>query len=142
MRGLPAALYALCSQTVTVYHQMGAGKDFACTRTVLRGFLDWKKNQTIDKTGSREVNGFLLVLPSGWQGGPVWVTPEEYTGAAGTFTLAPKDKVLLGEGPALDTREAWAALLPARASGLVVVQEVDPKYWQGEVCHVEGGGQA
>lgn len=140
MTGLPAALYALCNQTVTVYHLTGAGADFGCTRTVMPAFLDWQKNRTLDKTGSKETNSFLLVLPSGWRGGPVWVPPDEYTGAAGTFTLAPQDKVQLGEGPEVTTREAWAALLPARTAGLVVVRQVDPKYWQGKVCHVEGGG--
>lgn len=138
--------YSLCDQVVTLYHPLGQGEAFACTRTVFAGaHLDWRKNQTVNKAGSREVNSFLLVLPSGWNGRPVWVTPQEYdvlepAARAGRFTLAGGDKVLLGEGPAIESREAWAKLLPARCSGLVVVRDVDPKYWRGEVCHVEGGG--
>ena len=144
----PPVDYSLCDQVVTLYHA-GFGPDgrgFACARVVFKGaFLDWKKAQAVDKTGSRETNSFLLVLPSGWDDRPRWAPPEEFdaldeAGRAGRFTLAPGDKVLLGEGPQVDTREAWAALRPAGASGVVVVKDVDPKYWRGSVCHVEGGG--
>ncbi len=144
----PPVDYSLCDQVVTLYHAgFGAdGKGFACARVVFRGaFLDFKKAQTVDKTGSREANSFLLVLPSGWGGRPVWMPPEEFdaleeAGRAGRFTLAPGDKVLLGEGPVITAREEWQRLIPASCYGLVVVKDVDPKYWQGAVCHVEGGG--
>ncbi len=144
VRSGPPVNYSLCDQVVTIYHQTGAGAAFRCTRTVFRGaFLDWKKVQTVDKTGSREGNGFLLILPSGWAGRPVWMPPQEYDAAPdhnGKFTIAPKDKVLWGEGPEITTREQWAAFLPAQTYGLVVIQDVDPKYWQNSVCHVEAGG--
>lgn len=144
----PPVDYSLCDQVVTLYHaDFGAdGKGFACARVVFRGaFLDWKKAQAVDKTGSRETNSFLLVLPSGWGGRPRWASPEEFDALdeaerAGRFTLAPGDKVLLGVGPEVATREAWAALRPAGEHGLVVIKDVDPKYWRGRVCHVEGGG--
>ena len=142
----PPVDYRLCDQTVTIYHQTGAGSAFGCTRAVFNGaFLDFKKTQTVDKTGSREANSFLLVLPSGWAGRPVWAPPEEYNAMAaekraGRFTLAPGDKVILGEGPELTDRAAWAAFVPARHTGLVVLKDVDPKYWRGAVTHVEGGG--
>ena len=111
--------YSKCDQTVTVYHKDGE----AYTRTVIdRAFLDFKKTQNVDKTGSREVNSFLLVIPCASQ--PVFVG----------------DKVLLGEGPEVSTREAWAALIPSKVPGLVIVQYVDPKYWQGKLVHVEAGG--
>ena len=148
VRRAPPVDYSLCDQVVTLYHaDFGAdGKGFACARVVFAGaFLDFKKAQTVDKTGSREANGFLLVLPSGWSGRPTWMPPEEFdaleeAGRAGRFTLTPGDKVLLGQGPKVATREAWAALRPAGASGVVVIKDVDPKYWRGSVCHVEGGG--
>lgn len=141
VRKNPGLDYRLCDQTVTIYHQMGAGENFSCTRTVFQGaFLDFRKNQTVDKTGSRETNAFLLVLPSGIGGRPVWAAPDAYLGAPETFTLSPKDKILLGEGPEIATREAWAAFLPAVVSGLVVVKDVDPKYFRGAVAHVEAGG--
>lgn len=141
VRNNPGPDYCLCDQTVTIYHQMGAGENFSCARTVFPGaFLDFRKNQTVDKTGSRETNSFLLVLPSSVGGRPCWVAPDAYKKAPGTFTLSPKDKVLLGEGPETTNREDWAALLPATVPGLVVVRDVDPKYFRGSVVHVEAGG--
>lgn len=111
--------YSKCNQTVTVYHKDGE----MYTRTVIkRAFLDFRKTQNVDKTGSREVSSFLLVIPCAVQG--VFVG----------------DKVLLGEGPEVSTREEWAALIPAKVPGLVVVQYVDPKYWRGKMVHLEAGG--
>lgn len=112
--------YAKCDQTVTVYHW--DGKE-AYTRTVIdRAFLDFKKTQNVDKTGSKEANAFLLVIPCAVQ------------------TVFVGDKVLQGRGPEVSTREDWAALIPARVPGLVVVKYVDPKYWRGRMVHVEAGG--
>lgn len=112
--------YVLCNQTVTVYHWDGAS---AYSKQVFnRAFLDFKKNQNVDKIGSTEANDFLLVIPCEIQ--PVF---------AG-------DKVLLGEGPDIASREEWAALIPAKVPGLVVVKYVDPKYWRGRLVHVEAGG--
>lgn len=111
--------YSKCNQTVTIYHKDGE----TYTRTVTkRAFLDFRKTQNVDKTGSREVNPFLLVVPCAVQG--VFV----------------EDKVLLGVGEEIASREAWAALIPSRVPGLVIVQYVDPKYWQGRLVHVEAGG--
>ena len=112
--------YRLCNQTVTIYHW--DGKE-TYTRTVVRdAFLDFKKTQNVDKTGSKEANAFLLVVPD-----PV-------------VKVAVGDKVLLGEGPEVATREAWAALIPSKVEGLVVVKYVDPKYWRGCIVHTEAGG--
>ena len=119
-RGCPVD-YRLCDQTVTLYHW---GGEETVTRTVIeRGaFLDFKKVQDVSKTGSREVNSFLLVIPC--LESPVSVG----------------DKVLLGEGPELAGRSDWSALIPAKVPGLVVVKWVDPKYWKGRMVHVEAGG--
>ncbi len=113
--------YRLCNQTVTLYHWDGAG---AVTRRVIEkgAFLDFKKVQDVSKTGSREVNGFLLVIPC-----------SENPVAVG-------DKVLLGEGPEEIGRTEWAGFIPSRVPGLVVVKYVDPKYWRGRLVHVEAGG--
>ena len=112
--------YSLCNQTVTVYHWDGKG---TYTRKVFTdAFLDFKKTQNVDKTGSSEVNGFLLVIP-----GP-------------SVPVSVGDKVLLGEGPEIATREAWASFIPAKVPGLVVVKYVDPKYWHGSIVHTEAGG--
>lgn len=121
VRPRPPVDYSKCNQTVTIYHQEAPG---AYTRTVLEhgAFLDFKKTQNVDKTGIREANAFLLVVPCSAQG--VFVG----------------DKVMLGEGPEVSTREDWATLIPAASPGLVVVGYVDPKYWQGRLVHVEAGG--
>lgn len=109
----------MCKQIVTVYHKDGD----VYTRTVhKKAFLDFRKNQTVDKTGSKEANSFLLVIPGDSQ--------MVFVG----------DKVLLGEGPEITTRETWAAFIPSTTPGLVVVKYVDPKYWGTQMVHVEAGG--
>ena len=111
--------YRLCTQTVTVYHQNGD----TFTRTVHKNaFFDFKKVQNVDKIGSREANSFLLVIPC-----------ESQTVFAG-------DKVYLGEGPDIATMEQWRAFIPAKVPGLVVVSYADPKYWNGQMVHMEAGG--
>ena len=119
VRPRPPVDYSKCNQTVTVYHKDGE----TYTRAVIkRAFLDYRKTQNVDKTGSREVNSFLLVVPCAVQG------------------IFVGDKVMLGEGPEVATRDAWAALIPSKVPGLVIVQYVDPKYWQSKLVHVEAGG--
>lgn len=111
--------YRLCNQTVTVYHKDGD----TYARTIYeRAFLDFRKTQTVDKTGSKEANSFLLVIPGD--------TQAVFVG----------DKVLLGAGPEIGTREAWAAFIPSKVPGMVVVSYVDPKYWNGKIVHTEAGG--
>lgn len=111
--------YRLCNQTVTVYHREG---DIYSRRVFKNAFFDFKKTQNVDKTGSSEVNSFLLVIPCAEQ------------------TVFVGDKVLLGEGAEISTRETWAALIPTKVKGLVVVKYADPKYWNGRMVHMEAGG--
>lgn len=112
----PPVDYSKCNQTVTVYHQSGS----TVTRTVYpNAFLDFRKNQNINKTGSAESNSFLLVIPGA------------------SVMLYGGDKAYLGTGPATVT---WADFIPTKVPGLVVIKYVDPKYWQGVQCHVEAGG--
>ena len=112
--------YSLCDQTVTVYHW--DKKDTYTRKVIANAFLDFKKTQNVDKTGSREVNSFLLVIPGS------------------EVPVAVEDKVLLGEGPEVADRAAWSAFIPSKVEGLVVVKYVDPKYWRGSVVHTEAGG--
>lgn len=110
--------YRLCNQTVTVYHKAGD----KITRTVHTGaFLDFKKTENVDKTGSKEVNSFLLVIP------------------CLEVCVFPEDKVLLGTGEEI-TAPQWPSFIPVKVPGLVVVKYVDPKYWNGKLVHVEAGG--
>lgn len=113
--------YRQCVQTVTIYHR-GDGDEIT-RRVVEQGaFLDFKKVQDVSKTGSREANSFLLVIP------------------CGEILVFPGDKVLEGMGPELHGREAWAGFIPSKVPGLAVVKYVDPKYWRGCLVHVEAGG--
>lgn len=111
--------YRMCRQTVTVYHKEG---DSFTTTVHEKAFLDFRKNQTVDKTGSREANAFLLVIPC-----------EEQVVFVG-------DKVLLGAGMEVTTQAEWNALIPATTPGLCVVKYADPKYWGTQMVHVEAGG--
>ena len=116
--------YRLCNQTVTLYHCEGKTEPVITRRVIEKGaFLDFKKVQGISKTGSKEVNSFLLVIPC---------TDE--------IPVSVGDKVLHGEGPDISTREEWSSFIPAKVPGLVVVDYVDPKYWNDRLIHVEAGG--
>ena len=111
--------YRLCNQTVTVYHKDGD----TYARTVYeQAFLDFKKTQSVDKTGSKEANSFLLVIPGD--------TQAVFVG----------DKVMMGAGPGIRTRDEWASFIPSKVPGLVVVRYADPKYWNGQIIHTEAGG--
>lgn len=119
--------YSLCQQSVTVYHFDGT----TLTRTVYsKAYLDSKKTESVDRTGSSEANGFLLVIPRCTEN----LEP----------TVCVGDKVMYGEGPSPvegeDVSQWWRSLIPTKVAGLHVVRYVDPKYWAGEVCHVEAGG--
>lgn len=113
--------YRLCNQTVTIYHWDGKG---TVTRQVIEkgAFLDFRKNQSISKTCSTEVNGFLLVIP------------------CSESPIAVGDKVFHGVGPEISSVEEWRKFIPSVVPGLVVVKYVDPKYWRGRMVHVEAGG--
>lgn len=111
--------YRLCNQTVTVYHKEGE----QYTRKVYENaFLDYKKTQSVDKTGSKEANSFLLVIP----------------GSAQSVFVG--DKVYDGIGPEIVDRDAWAKFIPTNVPGLVVVSYADPKKWNGRIVHTEAGG--
>jgi hypothetical protein len=114
--------YAMCKQTVTVY-RANFDSEFSCTKTVYdkKAFLDFKKVVSVNKTGSKEENSFLLVIK-------------------GNADLKPKDKVLLGVGADITTREEWAKFIPSTQANLVVIDSVDPKYYNGKIVHVEAVG--
>lgn len=110
-------MYKLCNMTVTIYHKA----DY--TRVVRKdAFLDYRKTETVAKTGNRESSSFLLVIPGS------------------EIPVSVGDKVIAGEGPACSTREEWADLIPSKVPGLCVIQSVDPKYFNGVIVHTEAGG--
>lgn len=119
VRRQPPLDYGKCCQTVTIYRQEAPGQ--YSRRVFHRAFLEYRRRVDIGKTGSAGESTFLLVIPG-----------EE-------VPVRPGDKVFPGEGPEIATREEWAAFIPARVPGLVVVGYVEPKYWQGKLCHTEAG---
>lgn len=111
--------YRFCTQTVTVYHK----EQETITRTVYnRAFLDWKKTQTVDQTGSKEANSFLLVIPGSTQ------------------TVFVGDKVYDGIGPEIADNAAWRDFIPSKVPGVVVVSYADAKKWDNRIVHTEAGG--
>ena len=115
----PVRYDLLCRQTVTVYHKQADG---AFSRTVYpQAYLDYKKTQTTEKTGSKESNSFLLVIPGSTQ------------------TVHVGDKVFDGVGPEISAAE-WSTFIPSKIPGLVVVTSADPKKWNGCIVHTEAGG--
>lgn len=120
VRKRPPADYSKCHQTITIYRQEAQGQYIR--RVCCWAFLDFLRREKVSKTGSTGESTFLLVIPG-----------EE-------VLVMPGDKVLLGEGPEITSREDWAAFIPAKVPGLVVVGYVEPKFWQGKICHTEAGG--
>lgn len=114
--------YSLCTQTVSVFHY----ENDEVTKTVYeKAFLDFKQTQNIERTGSNEVNGFLLVIPGNAQ------------------ACKSGDKVMLGDSVDVPTEGIpawWRSFVPSKVDGLVVVKYVDVKYWNGEIVHTEAGG--
>ena len=119
LKRTPATDYGLCDRPVTVYHR--AGKDVISRRVVPRAFLDSRKAANVEKTGSSEASSFLLVIP-------------------GDDPIEAGDKVMPGEGPEIADDAEWREFVPAKVPGLCVVRYVDPKYYGGELAHVEAGG--
>lgn len=134
----PAPLdYSKCNQTVTLYHHSPGTKEISRVVIEHGAYLVPRRQSHLNNIGSSESNSFLLVIP---QSSCRYLPPDAFTGAEGTYTLASQDKAQLGEGPVLATVAEWAAHIPAKVDGLVVIKNVAPQYWQGEICHVEAGG--
>lgn len=118
-KGCPINYAPLCRQTVTVYHKEGE----SYIRTVYdKAFLDHRKTETVDKTGSKEANSFLLVIPGSVQ------------------TVFVDDKIHEGVGPEIADSAAWREFVPAKVPGLVVAKYADCKHWAGQIVHTEAGG--
>lgn len=113
--------YDLCNQTVTVYHKED-GKEEYTRKVYSRAFLDRKKTQSVDKTGSKDANSFLLVIPGNEQ------------------TVFVGDKVFEGVGPEISTADEWRTFIPSKVPELVVVSYADSKRWDGQIVHTEAGG--
>ena len=109
----------LCRQTVTVYHK---GEEGYIRKVYPQAFLDHKKTHSVDKTGSKEANSFLLVIPGQEQ------------------LVFVEDKIYDGIGPEISTAEQWREFIPSKVPGLLMVKYADAKCWDGRIVHTEAGG--
>ena len=114
--------YELCNDTVSVYHYDNG----AVTKTVYeKAYLDQKRTQNVERTGSTEVNGFLLVIPGDVQACRVG------------------DKAILGDDydvPEDNVDSWWRSFIPSKVDGLVIVKYADVKRFGGKITHTEAGG--
>ncbi len=109
--------YALCDQTVTIYHKQGG----SVLRQVVEGcFYTWEEVQEEDEYGVRRETKCLLILPGD------------------TYRVFIGDRVYNGIGPEIGIGD-WAAFLPVTVTGLSEINYVMPCYWEGAVCHMEAG---
>lgn len=140
MKQLPD--YRFCKGTVTLYHRL-PGKTFAAERKVYKGaFLDLSENRKETESGTEYELDFLLLLPSGVKGRPVYEEPRVYDALSqeerkGRFTLAPGDKISRGEGPQITTAAQWAAFTGKQGGALV--KETAERFMGDAVLHLEAG---
>lgn len=130
--------YGFCRDVVTLYHPV-FGEAFACRRVVFRGaYMDLRETAGTDAVETKSERRCFLLLPCGGER-PRWSPPGEAAPLEDEdwFRLEPGDRVLLGEGPQIGTREEWRRFVPAQVPGLAAVREVAVKRWQGKECHVE-----
>ena len=108
--------YALCRDTVTVYHPT----ELEIIRTVYpNAFLQIQDKQIESSHGPELERAFLLVIP-------------------GKAELCPGDRVCLGEGPTMNMRN-WISFVPANVEGLCQIQYVQNYCFMGKPCHTEAG---
>ena len=134
--------YRFCTRTVTLYHRL-PGKAFAVERKIYKGaFLDWSENRKETESGTEYEVNFLLLLPSGVKGRPVYEGPGVYDALTeeerkGRFTLAPGDKITRGEGPNITSAAQWAAFTGKQ--GAALVKETAERCMGDAVLHLEAG---
>ena len=109
--------YPLCDQTVTLYRREG---EKICRQVIYGCYFQFQDRMKTGANGHEYDRPFLLVIPGG------------------TLRVFPGDRVMAGEGPAIDS-EQWARFVPALVGSLVKVGWVKPCYWEGELCHTEAG---
>lgn len=115
----------LCGETVTLYHPDAAHR--RVMRRVVRGVY-WQQGRRAlpDAGGTRQGTALLVVIPQ---------TAARY---GEDYTLAPGDRLCLGEGPVLQWAD-WPGFVPAAVENVAVVQYVLPMRLHGRLHHVEAG---
>lgn len=89
---LRSPIYDLCRQTVTVYH--ACYNPFRVTRCVIHGaYFERKTVQTVDKSGGKSCDEFLLVIPNK---NARRVAPALFNGIPGVYVLECGDRLVEG----------------------------------------------
>ncbi len=105
--------YSLCQMTVTVYHREGL------TRRVLNGVhYEFTSHREVVGGIAQVSRSMLLVIP-------------------GDYRICPGDKVVLGIGPEITK---WEDLTLETHDTLGLITSVQPRYYQGKLCHTEARG--
>lgn len=129
----PLLNFGLCTQTITVYHLEKTSQ--MVYRVVINNtHFEYRRENRQDKIGGADSNNFLVVIP---EASCRYISPKEYDGSDGTYTLASMDKIILGTGPYIANMNEWGTFIPAIYPGLVVVKQIAPKFMGSHLCHVE-----
>lgn len=133
---LRSPIYDLCCQTVTVYH--ACYNPFRVTRCVIHGaYFERKTVQTVDKSGGKSCDEFLLVIPNK---NARRAAPALFNGIPGVYVLECGDRIVEGIGEEITTREQWGSFVPANRPGVVTVDWVRDMGCRNVLYHVEAGG--
>lgn len=134
---LRSPIYDLCRQTVTVYH--ACYNPFRVTRCVIHGaYFERKTVQTVDKSGGKSCDEFLLVIPNK---NARRAAPALFNGIPGVYVLECGDRIVEGVGEEITTREQWGSFVPANRPGVVTVDWVRDMGCRNVLYHVEAGGK-
>ena len=107
--------YSLCNRTVTVYRNTNG----SLQRLVVEGcHYVWEDVTVTDVAGTRFERRFLLIMPGSCQ------------------RVFPGDRIYDGIGP---EEVNWREFIPVKVAGLSETAYVRPRWWGGEICHVEAG---
>ena len=130
---LRSPIYDLCRQTVTVYH--ACYNPFRVTRCVIHGaYFERKTVQTVDKSGGKSCDEFLLVIPNK---NARRAAPALFNGIPGVYVLECGDRIVEGVGEEITTREQWGSFVPANRPGVVTVDWVRDMGCRNVLYHVE-----
>ena len=117
---LRSPIYDLCRQTVTVYH--ACYNPFRVTRCVIHGaYFERKTVQTVDKSGGKSCDEFLLVIPNK---NARRVAPALFNGIPGVYVLECGDRIVEGVGEEITTREQWGSFVPANHAVLGPLDQI------------------
>ena len=121
----------------TVYH--ACYNPFRVTRCVIHGaYFERKTVQTVDKSGGKSCDEFLLVIPNK---NARRAAPALFNGIPGVYVLECGDRIVEGVGEEITTREQWGGFVPANRPGVVTVDWVRDMGCRNVLYHVEAGGK-